>query len=238
MSDVPGAASSSVQVWDLPLRVFHWLLVLAILAAYLTGEFGGSAWIVWHGRIGAAVLGLLIFRILWGFVGNEHARFRNFLPTPRRVIDYVQGRWQGHGHNPLGALSVIAMLLLIGAQVTTGLFANDDITFTGPLAASVAKSTSDSLTAWHQLIFNWLAGAIGLHVAAIAAYYWLRGVNLVGPMVTGRKAVAVPAVVPPLAWWRFALAAGLSLFIVVGVFRGAPAGHAEAAAAPVAAPDW
>src|SRR5690349_7004915 len=117
------AQARVVQVWDLPLRIFHWGLVLAIAAAYATGGFGGSELANWHGRIGAFVRALLVFRVIWGFIGAQNARFPNFVPTPARVAAYLKGAWRGVGHNPLGALSVIALLLLVAAQVFTGLFA-------------------------------------------------------------------------------------------------------------------
>src|SRR5688572_2400570 len=94
-----------VQVWDLPLRIFHWALMISILAAYVTAEFGGSEWARVHGWIGSFVLALLVFRVIWGFIGTQHARFLSFIPTPARVAAYLNGRWQGAGHNPLGALS-------------------------------------------------------------------------------------------------------------------------------------
>jgi cytochrome b len=226
----------AVEIWDLPLRLFHWLLALAIPAAFVTGKYGSSEWAEWHGRIGAFVLGLLIFRVLWGFIGTHNARFRNFLPTPARVVQYVRGHWQGHGHSPLGALAVIALLGLVAAQVGTGLFANDDISFQGPLASTVAKSTSDALSGWHGLVFDVLAILIGVHIAAIAFYYWGRRSNLVRPMVTGKKLVSVSAHVAPSQFilWRFAGAVLIATVIAVAVFEQRSAAHAEAVPVPAA----
>lgn len=110
---------------------FHWLLVAALLGAVITGQLGGGL-IEWHGRFGLAIVGLVAFRLVWGIAGSTYARFAHFFPTPARVKAYLAGQWRGEGHNPLGALSVFGLILLLTAQVLSGLFANDDITFTGP----------------------------------------------------------------------------------------------------------
>lgn len=178
----------TIHIWDLPLRLFHWLLAIAVAAAYVTAKIGGAL-IDWHGRIGLFILGLLVFRILWGFVGSTHARFLTFFPTLPRLIAYLKGRWQGIGHNPLGALSVFALLAVLAAQVGTGLFANDDIAFVGPLFNFVDKSVSDRLTGLHNTIFDLLLAFIVLHVVAIVFYRWVKKTNLVVPMLTGKKQV-------------------------------------------------
>lgn len=178
----------SIQVWDLPLRLFHWLLALAVAAAIITGELGGGL-IDWHSRIGVLILGLLVFRIIWGFIGTTHARFSSFFPTPAKITAYLRGQWQGYGHNPLGALAVFALLGVLAALVGLGLFANDDIAFHGPLFELVDKSASDSLTGWHARIFNILAVLAGLHLTAIIFYVRVKKQNLVIPMLTGKKAV-------------------------------------------------
>lgn len=183
--------SHKIHVWDLPLRLFHWSLVLAIATAYVTGEIGGSL-ADWHGRVGVFVLGLLIFRLIWGFLGTTHARFFSFFPTPGRLLDYFNGRWQGHGHNPLGALSVFALLAIISALVATGLFSNDDIAFHGPFYDLVDKEFSDTLSGWHGLVFDVLFLLIGLHITAITLYLILKDENLIRPMVTGKKSVSTP----------------------------------------------
>lgn len=182
-----------IKVWDLPLRAFHWLLVFTVLAAYITAEFGGAL-TDWHGRIGALALGLLVFRVTWGFVGSTYARFSNFFPTPARLSAYLKGNWQanGHnplGHNPLGALSVLALLGVLAALVATGLFANDDIAFQGPLFNLASKSLSDKLTGWHAFSFNLLLLLVALHLAAITFYFFFKKTNLIKPMVTGSKVV-------------------------------------------------
>lgn len=177
-----------IKVWDLPTRVFHWLLVALIVAAIVTGKIGGSA-IEWHGKIGLAILGLLVFRIVWGVIGSTHARFAHFVPSPSSLRAYLRGGWTGIGHNPLGALSVLALLALIGVQVGTGLFGNDDIAFQGPLFRQIDKTMSDWLTGIHRLSVNLLAALIALHLGAIFFYTKVKKDNLVKPMITGWKDV-------------------------------------------------
>lgn len=175
-----------IQVWDLPLRVFHWALVLAVTLAVITGELGGD-WMAWHGRAGLAILGLLAFRLVWGVMGSPTARFAQFAPTPRSVAAYLRGHWRGVGHNPLGALSVFALLGVLGVQVATGLFGNDDISFSGPLYALVDDSFAGRLTGWHRRLAWGLFGLLALHVAAIVFYLVRSKTNLVAPMLTGWK---------------------------------------------------
>lgn len=177
-----------IKVWDLPTRVFHWLLVVLIVTAIVTGKIGGSA-IEWHGKIGLAILGLIAFRVVWGLVGSTHARFAHFIPSPSSLRTYLRGGWTGVGHNPLGALSVLALIALICVQVGTGLFSNDDIAFQGPLFRLVEKSLSDSLTGLHKLSINLLVALIALHLGAIFFYTKVKKDNLVKPMLTGWKDV-------------------------------------------------
>jgi cytochrome b len=174
-----------IKVWDLPTRLFHWLLFLAVAAALWTGWVGGS-WIDWHARLGLLVLGLLVFRIIWGFLGSTYARFAQFAPTPGRVVAYLRGRWRGEGHNPLGALSVFALLGVLTWQAVSGLFSNDDIAFKGPLARLVSSDTSTWLSGLHRQGLWIILGLVALHLAAIAVYA-LRGKNLVKPMLVGWK---------------------------------------------------
>jgi len=176
----------AVRVWDLPTRLFHWLLVLAVTGALVTVKLGGT-WMQWHERCGMAVLGLLAFRLCWGLFGASTARFQHFVPSPRTLCDHVRGRWRGIGHNPLGALSVLAMLVLLGFQAVTGLFAFDDIAFSGPLRPAVSSAASDRLSGWHRLTEWWLYGLLALHVLAVLFYTLVKKDNLVAPMITGRK---------------------------------------------------
>lgn len=175
-----------IQIWDLPIRLFHWLLVITIALSYLTIEIGG-VWADWHARLGALALGLIVFRVLWGFFGNKQARFSQFFPTPSRLIQYFKGQWQGLGHSPLGALAVFSLLGLTGVVVITGLFANDDITLFGPLYPLIDQSLSDWMTGIHAIAFNALLMVIGLHLLAIFFYWLVKKNNLVKPMLTGKK---------------------------------------------------
>lgn len=178
-----------ILVWDLPTRLFHWLLVVALLAAVITGQLGGGL-IEWHGRIGLLIVGLLAFRLVWGVAGSTYARFAHFFPTPARVKAYLGGQWRGEGHNPLGALSVFGLIFLLTAQVLTGLFANDDITFVGPLFDLVSKDVSNRLSGLHEGLSNALIALVVLHIAAIAFYGHFKKQKLLKPMITGWKADA------------------------------------------------
>ena len=177
-----------IKLWDLPTRLFHWLLVILIAAAVISGKIGGAA-IDWHGRIGLAILGLITFRLVWGIIGSSHARFVSFFPTPHSVMAYLRGRWNGVGHNPLGAFSVFGLLALIALQAGTGLFGNDDIAFNGPLFNLISKELSDKLTGIHKFSINILIALIALHLAAIMFYTHVKKEQLVKPMITGWKDV-------------------------------------------------
>lgn len=194
-----------VRVWDLPTRSFHWLLAACVLCSVVSAKIGGNA-MVWHFRLGYVVLTLLAFRILWGLVGGRWSRFASFLHAPSTVLRYLRGQAQPNehldvGHNPLGAFSVFAMLALLAAQVGSGLFADDDISNTGPLIKFVSGATSSLLTNWHKNYGQWLIIALVLlHVGAIVFYLVRKRQNLVGPMLTGDKQLLaqVPASVDHL----------------------------------------
>jgi cytochrome b len=197
-----------LPVWDPPLRIFHWSLAILVTAAMITANIGGNA-MDWHGRLGVAIIGLLAFRLAWGFLGSTHARFIDFLPRPATLRAYLRGDWHGLGHNPLGALSVLAMLLTLSFQATLGLFGNDDIAFTGPLQPLVSKEASDALTGLHHR-GAWLIGTlIALHLGAIAYYRLARREDLVTPMLTGQKTVPDDVVDRPVrgGGWGALLAA-------------------------------
>lgn len=179
-----------VLVWDLPLRVFHAVLVVLVVVAIVTAKLGGNA-LDWHIRVGVALLGLLFFRLVWGFLGGSHARFSNFVRGPKTVVDYLRGRSDSFlGHNPLGALSVLAILAVLLLQVVTGLFSNDDVMVEGPLYVWVSKTLSDSLTAIHLQAQYPIFALIGLHITAVLYYRFVRKQDIIKPMVTGRKLVA------------------------------------------------
>jgi cytochrome b len=240
----PRNTRHSVRLWDLPLRIFHWGLVAAVTVAIVTGQVGGD-WMRVHGIAGLVIVGLVAFRLVWGFVGSTHARFTRFAPSPRRVLAYVKGQWRGVGHNPLGALSVFALLGLLAAQAVTGLFGNDEIAFTGPLAARVAEETSLALTNWHHQFADWLLALIGLHVVAIVAYLVVKKNNLIKPMLTGRKNVEPHEPQEPAqggGWLAFVFALAVALgavYAASGAWQSAPEPAPAAPATPAApSPGW
>ena len=207
-------------IWDLPTRLFHWLLMALIALSWWSAEYHQDELHIW---LGMAVLSLLIFRLLWGFVGGSTARFANFIRGPRAVFGYLRGCWRGIGHNPLGALSVVALLAMAGIQVVLGLFASDeDGLMQGPLAPLVSIDAADQAREWHEATFNVLLALIALHLAAIA-YYRLRGKNLLKPMITGKGAVE-PGVEPlrPAKWWLALLCLVLAIGITRWIIAGAP----------------
>jgi len=207
-------------VWDLPIRLFHWLLAGLIAFSWWSVHNQHTAWHIWSG---CAILTLLIFRLLWGFVGSSTARFSSFVRGPGSVVDYLRGRWTGIGHTPLGALSVIALLLAVSVQVGLGLFAEDeDGIYMGPLSRLVSSDTSDKVRDIHELWFNVALGLIILHVAAIV-YYRLSGQRLTKPMITG-KAELAPGTEPmrPAKWWVALICLAIGLGITRWVIAGAP----------------
>ncbi|HRD64616.1 MAG TPA: cytochrome b/b6 domain-containing protein [Candidatus Competibacter sp.] len=180
----------TVPVWDLPTRLFHWTLVALMIAQWLTAEFGSAMdWHVWGGY---AILALVVFRLIWGFVGSDTARFSDFVQGPSAALEYVKALLRGEtplylGHNPMGGWSIVAMLILLSIQAGTGLFANDDIMTEGPLYAWVSKGTSDWLTTIHKFNFNLLLLVIAVHISAVLFYLFVKRENLIHPMLSGRK---------------------------------------------------
>lgn len=195
-----GDAMISVRVWDLPTRLFHWLLALGVFVSLATAWVGGNA-MNWHLRSGYAIFALLLFRLLWGFVGGRWSRFAHFAYAPAASVRYLRGRSRPDehhqvGHNPVGALSVFAMLAVLSAQVASGLFADDEIATTGPLTRLVTEAASRRLTHWHTSFGQWLIiTLVVLHIGAVLFYLLRRRHNLVLPMLTGNKRLT--AAVPP-----------------------------------------
>lgn len=212
--------ASEQLVWDLPVRLFHWLLA---------GLIGFSWWSVhnhhtdWHIWSGCAILTLLIFRLLWGFVGSSTARFSSFVRGPRGVFEYLRGRWTGIGHTPLGAISVLALLGAVTVQVALGLIAEDeDGIYTGPLYGLVSSETSDWARDVHELWFNVILALIVLHVVAIV-FYGFRGKHLTKPMITGRS-LADPSAQPMQSgkWWVAFICLGIAIGFTRWIIAGAP----------------
>jgi cytochrome b len=185
----------TVRVWDLPTRLFHWALVVCIMGLVVTANIGGN-WMNWHLRLGYTVLSLLLFRLIWGFVGGHWSRFSTFTYGPSTVLSYLRGDARPEhrvGHNPLGMLSVFALLFILLAQVGTGLISDDEIAFTGPLVRFVSGESVSDATRYHKNVGKFIVIAlVALHLLAIAFYKLVKKDNLVRPMLTGDKVVAQP----------------------------------------------
>lgn len=212
-----------MRVWDLPTRVFHWLLALTVVGAVATAKVGGNA-MVWHLRLGQVALALLCFRLAWGLVGGYWSRFAAFDWAPSSVREYLRGATgpQGRyavGHSPLGAWAVLVMLGLLAAQVATGLVADDEIATTGPLNAYVTAAVAARASEWHEHAGQWLIWAAVVAHVGVVLFYRLRGLDLIRPMVHGDKllppgapaaadgatarmlALALAVAAGALAWW-------------------------------------
>jgi cytochrome b len=210
-----------IKVWDLPVRLFHWTLVVLIFFAWGTQEFNHMEW---HVRIGYTILTLLLFRVAWGFLGSDTARFVRFLRSPvaaLRHLAHLRRREPDReiGHNAAGGWMVLIMLALLGVQGSTGLFANDDANTEGPLMHLVDKDQSDFLSHIHSLNFKLIEAAIVLHVLAIILYAVWKRQNLVRPMVTGTKLMPDDTAAPRLVGSVWALvililAAGIVAWMV------------------------
>ena len=209
-----------IKVWDLPTRLFHWLLVVLIAAAWWTDE---NEDLTWHYRIGMAVLMLVLFRLIWGIIGGSTARFAHFVKGPRTIASYLRGNApKAVGHNPLGALSVLVLLGLVSLVVALGLFATDDDGLDpGPLSHLISYEAAEQATELHEVVFDVLLVMVAVHVAAIAYYLLFRRDNLIGPMVTGSR--DGPEGVEPLRpapAWRTGLAIVLATLIAWWIWSG------------------
>jgi len=210
MPESPTPDSVRVRVWDLPIRLFHWLMVALVGVAWWTAETGR---LDWHRYCGYALLGLVSFRIYWGFAGSSTARFAQFLKGPRVILQYIKGQRTGTpGHNPLGALSVVVLLALLLAQIVFGLFAVDvDGIESGPLSIYVSFDGGRFAAELHEELFDVLLWLIGLHVVAIAYYVLIRKEDLIGAMLHGKR--SFPRL--PQQPVRFASAARLLVGVVL-----------------------
>lgn len=208
-----------VRIWDLPVRLFHWSIVLLVPALWAT-----HAWDMMdtHILLGEIMLGLVLWRLLWGVLGSSTARFSSFLKGPGSVVRYLTGRGgRSLGHNPLGGWSVVAMLLALVVQVGLGLFAIDeDALYEGPLSHLVSYDTARILAHRHETIFWVLVALIALHVLAVLYYLVVKRDDLVTPMVTGRRrAEGAEMALVPAPLWRFALSAALAAGLTLALIR-------------------
>jgi cytochrome b len=210
-----------VRVWDWPIRLFHWLLVILIAAGWWTGE---NEDLTWHYRIGFMVLILIAFRLVWGIIGSSTARFTSFVKGPRAIFSYLRGSApHAVGHNPLGALSVLALLALTAAVVGLGLFATDeDGIDPGPLSYLVSEEAAETAQELHELSFNLLLVLVAVHIGAILYYALFRRDNLLGPMLSGRRDVPEgTGAMRAAPGWRLALALALAFAFAWWVWSGA-----------------
>lgn len=213
----------AVPVWDLPVRLVHWSFVPLIAFSWWSAENGE---IEWHIRSGLTILFLLLFRVLWGFLGSSTARFRSFVAGPRQVSAYLRdpSGWRGIGHTPLGALSVVALLGLLLLQVAVGLpLSDEDGVVSGPLNRLVSFDVAEWAREVHEILFNVLLALIALHVAAILFYRW-KGRHLIGAMVTGRSK-DYPQGTPGLVkagTGRFAVSVAIAAAVTLWVANGVP----------------
>jgi cytochrome b len=184
-----------VRVWDLPTRLFHWTLVICIVGLIATAQIGGNA-MNWHFRFGYGVLTLLLFRLVWGFVGGRWSRFSAFLYSPATLLRYLRGQPDARhlmGHNPLGALSVFAILTMLLLQVGTGLFSDDEIAAVGPLSKLASGAIVSQLTYYHKEIGKVIVlFLVVLHIGAIIFYRFKRKQDLIRPMIVGDASSPAP----------------------------------------------
>ncbi|KEO91899.1 membrane protein [Erythrobacter longus] len=214
----------AVRIWDWPVRLTHWSFALLLPAMYITAE--NSEW-GWHMRLGHVLLTLIIFRVIWGLIGTDTARFSSFVKGPVALLTYLRGGYphkEHKGHNPLGAFAVLALLGLMLAQVSMGLFAGDPYDgATGPLNPLVGVGTADFLTETHEWFFWVVFGMVGLHITTVGLYGAFQAQNLIGPMIAGKgeKALSVEDN-PPAPWGRALGALAVSGGIAFWVYLGAP----------------
>ncbi|RYY02536.1 MAG: cytochrome B [Gammaproteobacteria bacterium] len=219
----------TVKIWDVPVRIFHWSLVTLFIAAYVTNLLGPN-YFNYHLWAGYGIIVLVVFRILWGFVGTYHARFFNFVRTPVATTKYalsVLRKKDVHylGHNPLGAVMVIALLLAILVQAVTGLFSNDEIINLGPLYGYINDDLSLKLTSIHRQLFYWIAGAIFLHIAAVLFHVWFKRDNIVKAMFTGKKntdELAEEKSISSSRIWLAIIIVAIVIAALVWIISGAP----------------
>ena len=215
----PSDAARRVRIWDLPTRLFHGLLMLAIVGLVVTGQIGGNA-MTWHFYLGYLVLSLVLFRIVWGFVGGHWSRFAQFVPTPAQVKHYAgdliaRRHTPTVGHNPMGALSVLTMLLLLLLQVLSGFMSDDEIAASGPWTALVSNQWVAWATAYHAEVGKVLILIlVGLHIASVLFYKRVQREDLITPMISGDK--VLPSGAPSSNDTASSRALALAIWIACG----------------------
>lgn len=219
---------SRIRVWDIPIRIFHAALAVLVVFSFVTGKIGGG-WMQWHVKSGYAILALLLFRFAWGFAGSRTSRFAAFLAGPAAALRHVRDTLARRapviaGHNALGGWMVLLMIAVLAFQASTGLFADDEIATQGPLAAKVSEALVARMTTLHKYNAWVVACAVGVHVAAVAAYQWIFKVNLIGPMIHGWRdlapgsRLAEPPRAPSLLALALLAAASAAVYWLVAVF--------------------
>jgi cytochrome b len=215
---------TTIRLWDLPVRLFHWATVALVAGLWATHAFGKMDV---HIKLGMALLFIVSFRIFWGFLGSDTARFTRFIKAPAAIRAYLQSGRAADGspvvgHNPLGALSVIALIGLLAVQIGLGLFATDtDAIYSGPLNFKVSFETAEKLTELHEVGFNLILLLVLIHLAAIIYYAVKKKDRLIPPMITGKKTYVEPVAQPKSApWWRLVLALALALAVSYWVWNG------------------
>ncbi|MBW4093198.1 MAG: hydrogenase [Proteobacteria bacterium] len=212
-----------MRVWDLPVRLGHWLTAALVLVLWITERWN---WMGWHVAAGTILLGLVLFRLAWGVMGSDTARFARFLASPRAALHHLRHLFvrepdREAGHNPAGGWMVLVLLGLLLAECTSGVLVNNDVADQGPFTDIMPAWLANLLTDLHTMLFQVIVAAVALHVAVIAIYALAKGQNLVRPMVTGHKSLPPTVPAPRLApWWRAlppailaaALAAGFAWF--------------------------
>lgn len=217
----------AVRVWDLPVRAVHWTLVLLVLLSWISRELD---YMELHRSSGYGILVLILFRVIWGFVGTRHARFADFVRAPAAMRAYIRNTARGGaqrflGHNPAGGWSVVAMLACLAVQAVTGLFLTDDVLFDAPFHGVLSEKTTHALKKLHDANFTMLLILIGLHLTAIAFYRFAKREDLVRPMLTGVKWVPMESEAeeaPPVGGWRAPVALAAAAGVVAGALSFAP----------------
>lgn len=207
-------------IWDLPLRIFHWSFAVTVIASWYTAEQGADL-IEIHIKLGFVALALLVFRVLWGIIGPKHARFTQFFPSPKKLLGYLKNSKSQRttpGHNPLGAMMVVLMILLISIQAISGLFINDDVFSSGPYYGSISNELEKVMRFLHHNTFDFMIAAIGLHLAAVAYYWRVKKQNLVLPMITGNKPAEQVEAIDAIPHSKIILACVLAVFCVGFVY--------------------